>query len=96
MAHSEGDASLSRQRRSFTVKASPFNVVKFDLAIILILGVLLFLVHDLLVTDELTQLAVLAGYGLLAMAWLLVRTRRVSRELSEKAESIEPSSQQQD
>ena len=90
MAHSEGDASLSRQRRGFTVKASPFNGVKFDLAIILVLGFLLFMVHDHLVTGELAQLAVLAGYGIVAMLWLLVRTRRVSRELADAPQEAAP------
>jgi hypothetical protein len=82
MGRSEGDASLSRQRRSFTVKASPFNAVKLDVALIVIIGVMLVLVHGRLVQNSLGQLALLAGYGVAAMVWIVVRTRRVSRRLT--------------
>ncbi len=83
MTHLKGDASLPRQRRSFTVKASPFNSVKLDLAVIFILGFLLFLIHDRIVDGELFQLAILAAYGVVAMIWVVFRTRRVSKKLAE-------------
>lgn len=88
MAHSEGDASLPRQRRSFTVKASPFNSVKLDLAVIFILGALLFLIHDRIVDGELFQLAILTAYGLLSMVWIVFRTRRVANALAKNISTV--------
>ena len=83
MTHSEGDASLSRQRRTFTVKASPFNAVKLDVALIVIVGVVLVLVHGRMVQNPLGQLALLAGYGVVSMLWVVTKTRRISRRLAE-------------
>ena len=71
--------SLPQRRKGFGVAASPFNGVKFDLAIILIVAVLLLLVHAKLVADSFTQLLMLGGYGVAAMAWLMFRTRSVLR-----------------
>ena len=59
--------------------ASPFNAVKFDLAVILIVAVLLFLMHGTLVANPLGQLLLLGGYGIAAMVWLMLKTRRVLR-----------------
>jgi len=94
MAQEKGDASLSRQGRAFTVQASPFNVVKFDLAIILVLGILLLLVHDHIANGELARLGLLVGYGLAGMAWIVVRTRRVSRRLAAESRSVDSSAEQ--
>ena len=69
--------SVSQQRAGFGVAASPFNAVKFDLAVILIVAVLLLLTHGRLVTGSFAQFLLLGGYGLAAMAWLMLRTRRV-------------------
>lgn len=83
MTHSKGDASLSRQRKGFTVQASPFNAIKLDLALILIVGAVLLIVHDHLVVNQLGQLGLLAGYGIVAMCWVVIKTRRVEKQLAE-------------
>ena len=88
MAHSEGDASLPRQRRGFTVAASPFNSVKLDLALIIIVAVVVVLVHKHLAESFLSQLAILAGYGFISMAWLILKTRRISRRMAEKNKAV--------
>ena len=77
MSHSEGDASLPRRGKAFTVQASPFNAIKLDLALILVVGVVLLIAHERLVDDQLGQLLLLAGYGLAAMLWVVLRTRHV-------------------
>jgi predicted membrane channel-forming protein YqfA (hemolysin III family) len=64
-------------RRGFSVAASPLNAVKLDLGIILVVGALLLLVHGKLVSGTLAQFLVLAVYGIGAMLWLIIRTRRV-------------------
>ncbi len=79
MARSEREPSLPRQRRSFTVAASPFNGVKFDLAMIVIVGVVIWLIHDRLIDNGLGQTLFLAGYGLSAMTWLVAKTRCIER-----------------
>jgi hypothetical protein len=64
-----------------TVAPSPFNGVKVELGIALLLGLLLWLVHERLVSGTPGQLMLLLGYGCLAAAWLVWRTRRVLRRL---------------
>ncbi len=83
MTNSKGDASLSRQRKGFTVQASPFNAIKLDLALILIVGVVLLIVHDHIVVNQLGQLGLLAGYGMVAMCWVVIKTRRIEKQLAE-------------
>ncbi len=83
MAQSKGDASLSRPKKGFTVQASPFNVVKFDLALIVVVGLMLLLVHDRLIDHQLGQVLTLLGYGCLAMCWIVFRTRRVASQLAD-------------
>ncbi len=87
MSHSEGDASLSRRGKVFTVKASPFNAIKLDLALILIVGIVVLVVHERLVEHQLGQLLIVAGYGLAAMLWIVIRTRRVLSNLDQAAAS---------
>ncbi len=88
MAHSKREPSLPRQRRSFTVAASPFNGVKFDLALIVVVGVVVWLVHDRLIDNGLGQTLFLAGYGVSAMIWLMVKTRRIEQAQRAKADSF--------
>ncbi len=77
MAHSEGEPSLPRKKRSFTVQASPFNGVKLDLALIAVVGLVVWMVHDRLIDNALGQLLFLATYGVLAGVWVIRKTRRI-------------------
>jgi len=61
----------------FGVAASPFNAVKLELAILLILGVVLGLLLDSITHRDWVQIVVLACYGITAGGWILFRTRRV-------------------
>jgi hypothetical protein len=67
------------QSAGFGVAASPFNRVKIELGICFILGALLWLGADSITASEGAQLLMLLGYGLLATAWLVLRTRAVLR-----------------
>ncbi len=79
--------SESKKRRSKTkVPASPFNPVKLELALVLVVGVSVFLAVPRLVESESAQLAVLAGYGALGAGWIAVRTRRILRRLRQGGE----------
>ena len=57
--------------------ASPLNGVKLELALVLCLNLVLWLVGGSLVGDGLAELALLAAGGFGGMAWLVLRTRRV-------------------
>lgn len=87
MTHSEGDASLPRRGKAFTVQASPFNAIKLDLALILVVGIVLLIVHERLVDDQLGQLLLVAGYGLVAMLWIVMRTRHVLKKHAQTVSS---------
>ena len=66
--------------KTFTVAPSPFNSVKFELGVILLVGLLLLLLllaHDRLISSQRLQLLLLVAYGIIGMAWLIVRTRRI-------------------
>ena len=61
------------------VSASPFNGVKLELVLILIVGITFgLLIYNLLENDFLQVLA-LAAYGVLASVWLIARTRSLAR-----------------
>jgi hypothetical protein len=64
-------------RSGFGVPASPFNGVKLELGVALVVGVVLWLAADSITDDLGGQLLLLTGYGLLSMFWLVARTRRV-------------------
>lgn len=60
--------------------ASPFNGVKLGLVVLLLGALPLWWAVDHLLTSTLAQLAAAAGYGFAAMAWVVLRTRRILRE----------------
>ena len=69
--------SVARKRGGMTVPASPLNVVKLDLAIILFIALVLGLLVEYTVHSLPLQFTLLAGFGFLAMGWLIWRTKRV-------------------
>ena len=71
--------TLSSRARTFTVAPSPFNSVKFELGVILLVGLLLLLLlaHGWVIGSPRLQLLLLVAYGIIGMAWLIVRTRRI-------------------
>ncbi len=83
MDESKRGQSLARRGRGFTVAASPFNVVKVDLAIILFVGVVLLVIHESLSSDPVTQLGLLALYGVGSMLFLTMKVRKVARSLEQ-------------
>lgn len=87
MAQPEREPILPRKRGSFTVAASPFNSVKLDLALIIIVGVVVWLIHDRLIESGFGQMLFLLGYGLCAMVWLIGKTRRIARNMNHEQHS---------
>jgi len=72
--------ALHGNARKLAVPASPFNGVKLELGIILILGALLWLGADSITAGTEAQLLMFLGFGLLSTLWLVVRTRAVLRQ----------------
>jgi len=71
--------SVTRERKYFAVAASPFNVVKLALGVIIAVGALLFLVTGRLVASPEMQVLLLGSYGVIAALWLIAKTRQVAR-----------------
>lgn len=82
------DASLTTSRRGFSIAPSPFNGVKFELGVVLVLGVLLLLIQGRLSDSLLVQSLILGGYGVLGMLWILWRTHQVLRRLEAQQDSV--------
>jgi len=68
---------MFRNHKGIGVSPSPLNPVKLELVVLMIVGVLLWAVHARITADPVNQLLLLGGYGLIAMAWLMLRTRRI-------------------
>ena len=81
--------TLPLRTKTFTVAPSPFNRIKFELGVILLIGLLLLLVTGRVVGSVKLQLALLAAYGLVGTAWLLIRTYRILvRQQSRRAAKL--------
>ena len=71
--------SVTRSAKYFAVAASPFNVVKLALGVIIVVGVLLVLVTGRLTASPGAQVLLLSTYGGIAAIWLIAKTRQVAR-----------------
>lgn len=76
-----------RAKRHFAVSASPFNGVKLELALILIVGVILWLVFEQLFPHRIEAFLMLIGYSLLAAGWIILRVRNIVKQHSGQVES---------
>lgn len=70
------EGSVPKRRGKCTVMASPFNAIKFELIIILFLGIGMVVLTEVAPWGMLTQILILAGYAALASLWLLIKTHR--------------------
>ena len=82
MSEKKEAPSVARDTRGFRVDASPFNTIKLELALLICLSPLLWLLAGYVQFRAWVQLMVFAGYGLLGMLWLVIRTRRVAKRSS--------------
>ena len=71
--------AATRQPKGVGVAASPFNGIKLELGLCLVLGAMLWLGADSITANEGTQLLMLLIYSLLAAIWLVLRTRLILR-----------------
>lgn len=63
----------------FSVAASPFNSVKFELGLLLLCGVILLSTTSLLGIEQNTQFILHLVYGVAAAIWVAVRVRRIAK-----------------
>ena len=66
------------------VAPSPFNAVKLELAVIMLVGLLLWIVVDSITHNDAAQIVILMSFGVLGAAWLLIRTHVVSQRIEKK------------
>ena len=78
--------SLLSAKRGVTVYASPFNTIKLELGIILLLGVIAWILVDMLVANPVSQLLYLGGFGLASMSWIVLRIKILKRKLVERGQ----------
>jgi len=66
----------SQKNKSFSVAPSPFNSIKLELAIVMVVGGLMLAAVDSITQDLILQISILLIAGLLGMAWIIWRTRK--------------------
>lgn len=70
--------SVTQTRVGLTVKPSPFNEIKLELGVVLLLSLVVWLLVEGFVSDLTSQLLILFGTGLSGMIWLIVRIKKLA------------------
>lgn len=83
MGDSTDKSHARKSTAAFTVAASPFNAVKLELVIVLIVGFVLWLVMHSITDNDLTHILILFLYSASGALWLSVRVRNVSQQSSD-------------
>lgn len=78
------ERSVPETDNRFTVNASPFNPVKFELGVIVVLGVSLLAGSGQLFSTYEMEVAVLGLFGLVSMMWIIVRIKGIQRTLQDQ------------
>lgn len=81
----EKPRSVPGKPKNFAVPASPFNLIKLELGIILVVGLLWVLIVGVVVNSPALQFVLFVVYGFGAMAWLVTRTSRVLQQHTSNA-----------
>ena len=74
----------NQNKAGLRVVASPFNAVKLELAVIVVVGLVLWVVVDSITGNEITQIGILFGFGVAAAIWLVLRTRYLAQRIVNK------------
>ena len=77
MGEEKGSHSVTGKRRLVTVAPSPFNAVKYELGVLLLLIIPVWILVEKLVVGAGQQLLYLLAYSGLASLWLVLRIRHV-------------------
>lgn len=76
----KNQTELRANPKSVSVAASPFNPVKFALAIVLCLALVLWLLLSIFTSNILVQIIVLLSYSILSSIFLVILTRYVLKQ----------------
>lgn len=73
-----------KKSNTFSVAPSPFNSIKLELGIVIVVGALLLLGMNSIIHDTLIQIGILFITGTSAMVWIIWRTRNVLKRQTHK------------
>ena len=79
------DPRESKKSNAFSVAPSPFNAIKLELGIVIVVGVLLLLGVDSITHDTLIQIGILFLAGMSAMVWIIWRTRKILKRQNQSS-----------
>ncbi|MDH5327861.1 MAG: hypothetical protein OEZ68_06620 [Gammaproteobacteria bacterium] len=65
----------SKKTNGFGVAPSPFNAVKLELGVILVLSLCVWLAAEFITANDFVQLLILSGFSVAATVWLILRTK---------------------
>ncbi len=71
----------------FSVAASPFNGVKLEIALIIVVAIVLWFVVERLYPHRIEAFLLLGAFSLLAAGWIIMRARRVLKRVAEQQAS---------
>lgn len=89
MSNEFESGSVTNKATGMTVEASPFNPVKLDLVLIIILAVPVFFIQDRMIDSAYGQIGLLLTFGLGALLWVVVRVRKILRKIHMDAAQVE-------
>lgn len=72
---------MKTNSKVFSVQPSPFNPIKFELGVILVLAVLTWLLVHSITDDPLSQVFCLVIFSLAASSWVVIRVRLLSQKM---------------
>ena len=68
--------------KSFSVAPSPFNTIKLELAMVIIVGGILIVMLDSITQDLFLQISIVFISGSLGMVWIMWRTHKLLKHHS--------------
>ena len=81
----EIELHASKKVHNFSVAPSPFNAVKLELGIVIVIGVLLLIGVDSITDDTFIQIALMFIAGASAMVWIIWRTSKILKRQSQSS-----------
>ena len=85
-AESDLPNNMLEDKSGFIVQASPLNQIKLELGVILIMAVGLLLIIDVITDSRVSQMSILASFGLTSMVWLIIRVKNTVQKLSRSSD----------
>ncbi len=79
------DGGKQPVEKSFGVAPSPFNAVKLELGVLIVLNLSLLAMLNSIIQDGFIQIALLLMAGIAGMVWIIWRTHKILKEQHRKA-----------